>query len=71
MIGAEIIDHDGRPNPTLTSTLASKCLDNGLILGTSMHGGLGNVLKFKPPAVITDEEIDKAISIFEKACGGF
>lgn len=58
MIGLEIEDAEGRPDPALTQQLASQGLQHGLILRTSRYGR-GNVLKIRPPLIITAEEADQ------------
>ncbi|WP_404870399.1 aminotransferase class III-fold pyridoxal phosphate-dependent enzyme [Kitasatospora griseola] len=57
MIGLELVDRDGRPDTPLTLHLAHRGMDHGLILRTSRYGR-GNVLKIRPPLIITTEEAD-------------
>ncbi|MFJ1792929.1 aspartate aminotransferase family protein [Kitasatospora griseola] len=57
MIGLEMVDRDGRPDTPLTLHLAHRGMDHGLILRTSRYGR-GNVLKIRPPLIITMEEAD-------------
>lgn len=57
MIGIEIVYADGRPNPELTNHLAKQGLEHGLILRTSRYGH-GNVLKIRPPLILTHPEAD-------------
>ncbi len=40
-------------------------MERGVIFGTTRYGGLGNVVKIKPPAIITREEADLALEVFE------
>jgi 4-aminobutyrate aminotransferase-like enzyme len=42
-------------------------LERGVIFGTTRYGGLGNVVKVKPPAIISREEADLALDVFEDA----
>lgn len=58
MIGLEIVDADGRPDAKLTNHLADKGMEYGLLLRTSLYG-YGNVLKVRPPLIITFEEADE------------
>ncbi|MFF5012962.1 aspartate aminotransferase family protein [Streptomyces sp. NPDC001165] len=57
MIGVEIVDESGRPSAALTNRLAERALDHGLVLRTSRYGH-GNVLKVRPPLILTLEEAD-------------
>ncbi len=57
MLGAEV-EGDNR-------LLMSKCFENGLILNLS--GGT-STLRFVPPLIITEDEIDKGVDILEKTC---
>jgi 4-aminobutyrate aminotransferase-like enzyme len=38
-----------------------------VLLGTTLYGRLGNVLKITPPLNIPDDQLDSAIRIFERA----
>ena len=64
MIGVEIIDADGRTNAKLTNHLADKAMEFGLIIRTSRNG-LGNVLKFRPPLIISVDEATLMCDRFE------
>ncbi|MET9296745.1 aspartate aminotransferase family protein [Streptomyces sp. NPDC003077] len=55
MIGFEIAHPDGRPAVKLTNHLASSAMRHGLILRTSRYG-YGNVLKIRPPLILTLDE---------------
>ncbi|MET9296277.1 aspartate aminotransferase family protein [Streptomyces sp. NPDC003077] len=57
MIGVEVADRDGRPDAALARSLARHGMDHGLILRTSRYGR-GNVVKIRPPLVITRPEAD-------------
>ncbi|WP_219909867.1 aminotransferase class III-fold pyridoxal phosphate-dependent enzyme [Trinickia symbiotica] len=57
MIGFEIVDSDGAPDTALTNRLAEAAMHYGLILRTSRYG-LGNVLKVRPPLILTMAEAD-------------
>ncbi|MEV6018446.1 MULTISPECIES: aminotransferase class III-fold pyridoxal phosphate-dependent enzyme [unclassified Streptomyces] len=57
MIGVEMVDEAGRPSAALTNRLAERALDHGLVIRTSRYGH-GNVLKIRPPLVLTLEEAD-------------
>jgi 4-aminobutyrate aminotransferase-like enzyme len=57
MIGIEIVDHSGEPDPAFTNWLAECAMSHGLILRTSRYGH-GNVLKIRPPLILTLDEAD-------------
>ncbi|GED12057.1 4-aminobutyrate--2-oxoglutarate transaminase [Aneurinibacillus migulanus] len=53
------------PAKDATSKVVSECWSNGLI---GLSAGLfSNVLRFLPPLVITDEQLDKGLNILEQA----
>ena len=64
MIGIEISDADGAPDSVLTNHLAEKAMGHGLILRTSRYGH-GNVLKIRPPLILTMEEADLICDRFD------
>ncbi|MFF8998195.1 aspartate aminotransferase family protein [Streptomyces achromogenes] len=57
MIGLELVDGAGRPDNALTRHLARRGMDHGLVLRTSRYGR-GNVLKIRPPLILTQAEAD-------------
>ena len=57
MIGFELEEPDGTPAVALTNHLATKAMDHGLIMRTSRYG-YGNVLKIRPPLVLTLAQAD-------------
>ncbi|MBN3554021.1 aspartate aminotransferase family protein [Fictibacillus nanhaiensis] len=64
MIGIEIVDEKGKPDTILTNWLAEKAMEHGLILRTSRYG-YGNVLKIRPPLILTLEEAEVICYKFE------
>ena len=66
MIGIEFVE-DAKKTPATAKAEAAKaaCLKNGLLLGVG--GVYGNVLRLQPPLVITQEQLDRALDILEKA----
>lgn len=73
MVGVEIIDPEQpeaihlprRLNGELARDIKRECFARGLILETGgRHGG---VLRFLPPLVITEQEIDAALRILDSA----
>jgi len=65
VIGLEFVDpHDEyTPSPAITKEVVHKCAERGVLLGKV--GLYGNVLRVAPPLIITQEEMDLAIDIFE------
>ncbi|MCE0522162.1 MAG: aspartate aminotransferase family protein [Methylacidiphilales bacterium] len=60
MLGIEVVDASGRPDPTRAGQLVEAMLARGIIL---LSGGVAqNVLSFTSPFVIREEEIDFAIN---------
>lgn len=67
MLGIEFVTDKASktPNPGLVSRLVAECAANGLLIESS--GVYGNVIRFLAPLVITDEQLDAGLEIFEKA----
>jgi 4-aminobutyrate aminotransferase-like enzyme len=68
MIGVEIVTMDGAPDPGLTNRLAGEAMGHGLVLRTSRYGR-GNVVKIRPPLVLTVPEADLICDRFEALLG--
>jgi len=68
MIGVELVTDRStkRVANDLTHTIVKEAIDEGVIFGESLMMGLGNVLKIKPPAVITESQADRVLEVFEK-----
>lgn len=64
MIGMEFLDRDGKPATELTKALQKGALDNDLLLLTC--GCYKNVVRFIAPLIVTEKEIDVAVSIMDK-----
>jgi 4-aminobutyrate aminotransferase-like enzyme len=65
MIGVEIVDADGRPDAKLTNHLARSGVAHGLLLRTSLYG-FGNVIKVRPPLILTMDEADQMCDALER-----
>jgi 4-aminobutyrate aminotransferase/(S)-3-amino-2-methylpropionate transaminase len=66
MIAIELVGADGiTPDPALTMAVAAACHQDGVLVLTA--GSYGNVLRFLPPLSISDELLDDALSVLEKA----
>lgn len=57
MIGVELVDRGGKPNPALANRIAATATDHGLLLRTSLYG-FGNVVKVRPPLILTLDEAE-------------
>ncbi len=68
MVGTEFSDANGRPNPNAAKAVQQKCLDNNLLL--LICGSYQNVIRWIPPLIITQAQIDAALAIFNDALAG-
>ena len=62
MIGVEI-KIEGAANKLFTSAIQKSCMEKDLLLLTC--GTYGNVIRWIPPLIVTAEQIDEALEIFE------
>lgn len=70
LVGADIVDPDAAPdrlgshpaNPALADRIQTECLKRGLIQETG--GRHGAVLRFLPPLIVTEEDVDRICEIF-------
>ena len=67
MVGIEFVkDKDSKePDAALTGAIISECVNNGLMVEGA--GTYGNVIRFLAPLVMTDEQLEVGLDIFEKA----
>ncbi len=65
MVGAEFTMPDGSPATALVKDVVARCLEQGLLLLTC--GTYGNVIRWIPPLVVTREQIEGALEIFQGA----
>jgi 4-aminobutyrate aminotransferase / (S)-3-amino-2-methylpropionate transaminase / 5-aminovalerate transaminase len=66
MVAIELVSADGiTPDADLTRAVAAACHRDGVLVLTA--GSYGNVLRFLPPLVITDDLIDDALGVLAKA----
>lgn len=65
MIGVEIVDADGAPSGKLARWVLDAAEDDGLLLLAC--GAHGNVVRWIPPLIATQEQIDEGIEIFAGA----
>ena len=67
MIGVEIINpKSGMPDPDLRGAIVRACFEKGLIL----LGCGQSSIRFCPPLIISEEEIERGFGIFEQAVAG-
>jgi len=64
MVACEFVDRD-RPATELVKEIQQKCLADGLMLLSC--GTYANVIRWLPPLIVTTEQIDEAVGIFESA----
>jgi 4-aminobutyrate aminotransferase/(S)-3-amino-2-methylpropionate transaminase len=66
MIAIELVESDGiTPDADLTKRVAAACHADGVLVLTA--GSYGNVLRFLPPLVISDDLLDDALGVLDKA----
>jgi len=68
MIGIELVKNRKTKEPAndITHQIVKEAIEDGVIFGESKFVGLGNVLKIKPPLVITESQADRVLEVFEK-----
>ena len=57
--GLELVDHDGAPDPALTSSLVENMRRRGVLI--SRIGADNNVLKIRPPLVFEEQHLDMLV----------
>lgn len=67
MVAMEMIDEEGRPNEPLTTKIQQKALERNVLLLTA--GNKKNIVRFIAPAIVTEKEIDRAISAIDEILG--
>lgn len=65
MIGVEFTDAQGEPDDATATRVLSACLAERLLLLNC--GSYKNVIRWIPPLIVTQEQIDAALDIFEAA----
>lgn len=66
MIGVELVEDEKKtPAARQAEAIRSACLEGGVLVGVG--GVYGNVVRFQPPLVITREQLDAALEVFEQA----
>lgn len=65
MVGTEFTAADGKPDAATASAVAKECLNRNLLL--LICGSYQNVIRWIPPLVVTQTQLDEALSIFNEA----
>ncbi len=67
MIGIELVKNRNTKEPAreLCYTIVKEAIPHGVIFGESKFKGLGNVLKIKPPLVISESQAKKVLEVLE------
>jgi 4-aminobutyrate aminotransferase len=65
MVGVEFSDAQRQPNAAAASAVTKACIANKLLLLTC--GSYGNVIRWIPPLVVNQAQIDEALAIFNGA----
>jgi len=66
MVATELVDAETRePSKPLTQQIVKYCADHDLLLLTC--GSYENVIRWIPPLVVNEQQIDAALSIFAAA----
>ena len=66
MVAAELTRPDGSPDPARTAAVMTHCLEENHVIFMSC-GADGNVIRFMPPLVVTEDEIGQALAAFDAA----
>ncbi len=65
MVGSEFRDAKGKPDKTFTKAVQHACADRHMMLLTA--GPWDNTIRWIPPLIVTQEQMNEALSIFESA----
>ncbi len=66
MVGCELMTVEGTPDAARVAAIGAHCREQGRLLLINA-GTAGNVLRWMPPLVVTEPEIDRALAAFEAA----
>ncbi len=65
MIGTEFVKPDGSPDAATMNKVNQYCTEHNLLMLTC--GTYGNVIRWIPPLVVTEQQIDESLKIFAAA----
>jgi 4-aminobutyrate aminotransferase len=66
MVAAELTRADGTADAVRTAAVMKHCLEEAHVVLMSC-GAEGNVVRFMPPLVVSEAEIDRALAAFDAA----
>jgi 4-aminobutyrate aminotransferase-like enzyme len=68
MIGIELVRSKRTKEPAREESyqFEKEGLKRGVLFGTSKYAGMGNVVKIKPPLVLTDAQAERVMEVFEE-----
>ena len=66
MVGCELVDDRSGPDAGRVAAVVAHCRDEGRLLLMNA-GTAGNVVRWMPPLVVTEPEIDRALAAFAAA----
>jgi 4-aminobutyrate aminotransferase-like enzyme len=68
MIGVELVKSKKTKEPARQEAhdFVQEGLKRGVIFGESKYLGLGNIVKIKPPLVITEAQVERTLDVFEE-----
>ncbi|MGK0269885.1 MAG: 4-aminobutyrate aminotransferase [Cocleimonas sp.] len=64
MTAFELVDHDGKPSPTLTKAMTTKALEKKLVLLSC--GTFGNTIRILVPLTVSDDVLNEGLAIIEE-----
>jgi 4-aminobutyrate aminotransferase len=65
MVGVEFVHPDGAPHGAMTRAVLNACFERGLLLLSA--GTYEQVVRWMPPLIVNDQQIDEALAIFGAA----
>jgi 4-aminobutyrate aminotransferase-like enzyme len=70
-IGIELVRDRQTKEPAReeASRVYRRAQEEGVMLGTTLYGGMGHIVKIKPPLNIPQEQLDTAIDVFDRVLG--
>jgi 4-aminobutyrate aminotransferase-like enzyme len=68
MLGIELVYNKKTKDPARKESyqFEKEGIQRGVLFGNSKYAGMGNVVKIKPPLVITDAQAEKVMAVFEE-----
>jgi len=68
MLGVELVRNRQTKEPAVeeTNRFVDEGIKRGILFGESRYMGLGNVVKIKPPFVITEAQVERMLGVFEE-----